>query len=102
MKMKQVAISALHRHRKNSGDCCCLSCETDTNIIIRIDSFWEYLWSQAQNMCSIEIKGNQKKSDNAFKGARGRVIGCDWEIGIEFSKRNTKSMARKKVLECLG
>ena len=101
MKMKEKAISALHCHREKSGDCCCLNCETDSNIITPIDSFWEYLWSQAQNMCSIEIADSQKKSINALRGAHRRVVESDWEMGIEFLNRGTKCFARKKVLECL-
>eukprot|EP00956_Cyclotella_meneghiniana_P035506 scaffold115518_cov23-Cyclotella_meneghiniana.AAC.1 len=99
--MKENAISALQRHREKSGDCCRLNCETDSNIITRIDSFWEYLWSNALNMCCIEIADSQKKSINAFRGAHNRVIESYWELGNEFTKNDTKCLARKKVLECL-
>jgi hypothetical protein len=75
-RMKQFTIDALNFHSQRSrddGKCCRLRYETDVNILLRLNQFWQYLWLHAEGLINSYIADRHKSSAFRQKQTQSRV-----------------------------
>ena len=103
-KMKELTIDALNTHKersRNDGKCCHLSCDTDINILLRLDQIWQYLWLYAEGLISSQISDIYQTSASRQRAVQSRVVNVldnPWCVGVSFESRDKKWLAIKQVI----
>jgi hypothetical protein len=102
MKMKELTLAALSRHKEKDRECC-LNFETDLHVLLRLDQFWFFLWHQGRSLVLDKMAAQQKHSGERSKIVKkakvDRLLENNWSVGDDFSHRNQKYKAVTKVYD---